>query len=96
MRIIDFLQFIQDLATYFSLYFKSDEIILPITSIDYTEKICVFYTKEATHQPLKKSEIEKLLIHFVDKNAIIKVCDLDQNEHIIYGLRLEQNKLILV
>ncbi|MEJ6348727.1 hypothetical protein R4Y45_05760 [Holzapfeliella sp. He02] len=96
MRIIDFLQFIQDLAAYFDLYFKSGDTLIAITSIDYNPKTCIFYTKEATHQPLKKSEIEKLLIRFVDKNAIIKVCDLDQNEHIIYGLRIDRNRLVLV
>ncbi|MGX4763162.1 hypothetical protein [Holzapfeliella sp. JNUCC 72] len=96
MRIIDFLQFIQDLSDYFNLYFKNNETLLPVSAIDYNQQICIFYTKEATHQPLKKSEIEKLLIRFDDKTAFIKVCDLDQNEHVIYGLRIDQNRLILV
>lgn len=95
MRTIDLIEMLQDLSKNLPVFVNLDNTILSIISIKQEKDVLYFELSKNISKSLKNWELSLLLnkkkfltlpIFFVEKN---------KNRHQIFGLRLDDGKIIL-
>lgn len=94
MRVIDFLQFIQDIDQKYQFYYQNEDVFLAVSGFDIVDDQVILATKKATQAGIHQWELVALLKQINNKKMEMKVALKNRNIQ-FYGLQIQPHKIVI-